>query len=295
MKLFGKAIGLGMAGRFSKSIGAIAALLLAGWAGSASADGFSSLNVGISYLNRERYADAIIWLDKAITAKDLNPDQMHVAYMDRGKAYVQLNRPQEAVADFTAALAIRPDDLDVLLDRSFAYVDAGQPEKAAEDITSAPISTSTIPWVALFRGLVAWELGRYQAASDAFTILADKGYTDGWLWLQLANAKQKKPGTKYPGMTFLDGRKYTSGIPYYWPGPLMFHYAGQRSEQDVFSALEDYYASKTAECQANFYLGELRMAHGDAAGAKTLLQKAVNVCQAGGMEWRMAKFEMKKL
>jgi lipoprotein NlpI len=274
---------------------AIATLLLAAWAGSASADGFSFLNVGIDYLNQERYADAVIWLDKAIGAGDLNPDQKHVAYFDRGQAHVQLDRPEDAAADFTAALAIRPNGLNVLIERSLAYVDAGQPGKAADDMAAAQISTSKIPWVIFNRGLVAWKLGHYQAASEAFSILADKGYTDGWLWLQLANTKQNKPATKYPGMTFADGRKYTSGIPYYWPGPTMSFYAGDKSEEDVLKAMEDGYAPQIMECQGNFYLGEWRLVHGDAAGAKLLLQKAVNACLAGSMEWRTAKFELKRL
>jgi tetratricopeptide (TPR) repeat protein len=274
---------------------AIAALLLAGWAGSASADGFSFLNVGIDYYNQERYADAVTWLDKAIAAGDLNPDQIHVAYLDRGLAYIQLNRPVDAVADFTAVLANRPNDLTVHIERSFAYVDAGQLEKAADDIATAQISTSKILWVIFYRGLVDWEMGRYQAASEEFSYLADKGYSDGWLWLQLANMKQSKPGTKYPGVFSANGRKYISGIPYYWPGPAMSFYAGSSSEADVLKAMEGDFASKRTECEGNFYLGEWHLAHGDAGGAKPLLQKARTACTSGDMEWRVAGFELKKL
>jgi tetratricopeptide (TPR) repeat protein len=274
---------------------AIAALLLAGWAGSASADGFSFLNVGIDYLNQQRYADAVTWLDKAITAGDLNPDQMHVAYLDRGNAHAQLNRPEEAAADFTAALVMRPNDLGIQIERSFVYVAAGQLEKAGDDMAAAQISASKIPSVVMYRGLVEWELGHYQAASEAFSELADKGYADGWLWLQLANIKQDKPGTQYAGIHGPDGIKYTSGIPYWWPGPAMSFYAGSKSEGDVLKAMEDDFASQNTECQGNFYLGEWRLVHSDAGGAKSLLQKAVNACPVQYIEWRMASFELKKL
>ncbi len=273
---------------------AIAVLLLAGWAGSASADGFSFLNVGIDYLNQQRYADAVTWLDKAIAGGDLNPDQMHLAYLDRGQAHAQLNRAQEAAADFTAALAIRQDDLGAQIERSFAYVDAGQFQKAADDMAAAQIGTSKIPRIILYRGLMAWEMGRYPAAAEAFSELADRGYADGWLWLQLANIKQNKAVTKYTGVRLADGSIIISGIPYRWPGPAMSLYAGDKTEDDVLNAMENDFASQSTECQGNFYLGAWRMVHGDAGGAKPLLQKAINACPAGNVEWRMAAFELKK-
>ena len=274
---------------------AIAVLLLAGWAGSASADGFSFLNVGIDYLNQQRYADAVTWLDKAIAAGDLNPDQMHLAYLDRGQARAQLNRPQEAVADFTAALAIRPNDVGAQIQRSFAYLDAGQLEKSADDMAAPQIGTSKIPRIIFHRGLIAWETGRYPAAAEAFSELADRGYADGWLWLQLANTKQNKAVTKYAGVRRADGSIVISGIPYWWPGPAMSLYSGDKTEDDVLKAMESDFASQSTECQGNFYLGAWRLVHGDAGGAKLLLQKAMNACPAGNTEWRMAAFELKKL
>lgn len=271
------------------------AVLLAGLTGPAWADGFGMLNVGIDYLNQQRYADAVTWLDKAIAAGDLNSDQMHVAYLDRGEAHAQLNHADAAAADFTAALALRPDDPEAQLQRSLAYVAAGQAEKAAADIAATNIATSKIPWVILYRGLVAWELGRYPAASEAFAELSDRGYTDGWLWLQLANIKQGKALTKYAGVKRADGTILISGIPYWWPGPLMSFYAGSKTEADVTQGMDGDFASKDAECRGNLFLGEWHLAHGDAGGAKILLDKARNACPAGDIEWQVAGFETKKL
>jgi tetratricopeptide (TPR) repeat protein len=273
---------------------AIAVLLLAGWAGSASADGYSFLNAGIDYLNQQRYGDAVTWLDKAIAAGDLAPDQMHLAYLDRGQAHFQLNQPQEAAADFTAALAIRPNDLGVQIERSFAYVNAGQFEKATAEMAAAPVGTSKIPRIVFDRGLMAWEMGHYPAAAEAFSELADRGYADGWLWLQLANAKQGKAGTKFTGVRLADGSTAISGIPFWWPGPAMSLYAGSKTEDDVLSAMENDFPSQSTECQGNFYLGAWRLVHNDAAGAKPLLQKAIDACPVGNTEWRMATFELKK-
>jgi tetratricopeptide (TPR) repeat protein len=272
-----------------------AGTFLAGWAGSASADGFSSLNVGIDYLNQRRFDDAVTWLNKAIAAKDLNPDQMHLAYVDLGQAHAQLKQPQVAVEDFTAALAIRPDDLSAQVERSFAYLAAGQSQRAMDDMTAAPVGTSKIPRIIFDRGLMAWEMERYPDAAAAFSELADKGYYDGWFWLQLANIKQNKAVTKYSGVHLADGSIVISGIPYRWPGPAMSLYAGDKTESDVLNAMESDFASRNTECQGNFYLGAWRLVHGDAAGAKPLLQKAVDVCEKGNVEERMAVFELKKL
>jgi hypothetical protein len=75
----------------------------------------------------------------------------------------------------------------------------------------------------------------------------------------------------------------------------MSFYAGSKSEADVLKAMEGDFASRSTECQGNLYLGEWRLVHGDAGGAKPFLQKAVNACQAGNIEWRMANFELKKI
>jgi lipoprotein NlpI len=72
-------------------------------------------------------------------------------------------------------------------------------------------------------------------------------------------------------------------------------YAGNQTEDDVLKAMENDFASQSMECQGDFYLGAWRLVHGDAGGAKSLLQKAVKACHAGNVEGRMAAFELKNL
>jgi tetratricopeptide (TPR) repeat protein len=115
---------------------ALAAAIWVAWAMQAICAGYNNLNVGIDYLNQGRDADAIIWLDKALAAADMVPDQVAVARMDRGIAYINSGEPQKAIADFTAALVLRPGDFKLLSDRSFAYVAAKQPELALADIAT---------------------------------------------------------------------------------------------------------------------------------------------------------------
>lgn len=277
-----------------------AMLALAVGAAPAVGSGYSLLNAGIDYFNQERYADAITWFDKAIAAGDLTPDQLHVAHMDRGIAYSQTDQPDKAITDFDAAIAIRPDDVLTIENRAFAYIAAGQPDKALLNLSALQKTFSGDASLGFARGLVNWQLGRYDDAAAAFSPIAEEGYTSAWLWLQLANIKQGKPETIYSAPIYtaaapIEWRKYRHGIPYDWPGPLMSFYFGDQSEDDVVKAVTGKSESEASVCEANFYRAEWHLVHGDPAGAKPMMQRAADDCPRNYIEWRMAKFELKNL
>jgi lipoprotein NlpI len=273
----------------------LAMLTLAVGAAPAVGAGYNLLNVGIDFFNQERYTEAITWLDKAIAAGDLSPDQLHVAHMDRGIAYSQTDQPEKAITDFDAAIAIRPDDALTIENRAFAYVAADHPDKALLDLVALKKSAPDNVSFDIARGLVDWQLGRYDDAAAAFSPMAEYGYYSAWLWLQLANIKQGKPVTIYSVRVPSGGGIYRQGIPYDWPGPLMSFYFGNQSEDDVLNAVNGKSESEASVCEANFYLAEWHLVHGDSAGAKSMMQKAAEDCPRNYIEWRMAKFELKNL
>jgi hypothetical protein len=61
----------------------------------------------------------------------------------------------------------------------------------------------------------------------------------------------------------------------------------------VFDEAKDYGDSQN--CEAFFYSAEWRLIHGDAAGAKPMLQKAVSQCPKDKIEPLMARYELVKL
>lgn len=63
------------------------------------------LNVGISFLNQESFADATVYFDKAIALDGNNP----LGYYYRGLALLQLEKKAEAKADLEKVIAMAPD------------------------------------------------------------------------------------------------------------------------------------------------------------------------------------------
>lgn len=276
---------------------ALLTVILAVCTGSARGTGYDFLNVGIDYYNQERYADAVIWLDKAIAAGDLVPDQQHVALVDRGVSHAALGHNDPAIADFTAALAIQPDEMLVLANRSFAYVAAGQPDKALEDLSLLQKKKPNDDLIGFQAGLVNWQLGRYKAAAASFTPAAENdGNPYAWLWLQLANVKLGQPITPFHLNNYaVAGVHIRKADPrYVWPGPILSLFAGEKGEDSVITAVKTQGNSEGAACEANFYLAEWRKLHGDAEGAAPLMARAAAECPNGYIELPMAKFEMRK-
>jgi lipoprotein NlpI len=275
------------------------ALAAAVWAASAMpaiCAGYNNLNVGIDYLNQGRNVDAITWLDKALAAGDLVPDQIAVARMDRGIAYTNSGEPEKAIADFTAALAIRPGDFMLLSDRSFAYVSANQPEKALADIATLQADKPANIGLSFQRGLVEWQIGRYGDAETAFAKVADAGQSYGWLWQQIAKLKQGGAAAAYrPPQFDVIGLHYKGQVQNGWPAQVIALYAGEHDEAYVLSALGQEDVSAGMTCEGNFYVAEWRLLHGDTAGGKPLMEKAASDCPAEYVELRMAKFELEKL
>jgi tetratricopeptide (TPR) repeat protein len=115
----------------------ILALTLIALATPAAGDGYSLLNIGIQYANDEAWDNAILWLGKAIDAGDLLPDQMRAARYNRAKAYAASGRSGTAIPDFDAALALTPDDVEILTERAFAYVADSHGDQALADLKKA--------------------------------------------------------------------------------------------------------------------------------------------------------------
>ncbi|HEV2201190.1 MAG TPA: tetratricopeptide repeat protein [Bryobacteraceae bacterium] len=88
---------------------------------------------GVRLIQATRYEQAILNFDRAI---ELKPDFAD-AYRMRGRAYVAVGKPDEAIPDFTKVAVLRPADATVLVDRGFAYLDKKDWAKARADASRA--------------------------------------------------------------------------------------------------------------------------------------------------------------
>jgi lipoprotein NlpI len=274
----------------------LAALLIAAGTVPVHAGGYTFLNIGINVLNQGRYAEAIPWFDKALAAGDLVPDQAHVARLDRGMARAETGDYARAAEDFTAALVLRPDAIPTLMLLAYAHIGAGENDKAIAEIARLKEKGASGYRIRYDSGLLEWALARYAEAGEDFGAAAGEGYTYAWLWQQMVNLKLGKPVGAYRGMSVvIPGQHRRLKIRTGWPGTVVDFYLGNASEQDVFDAVGEATAQVGRACEANFYVAEWRLLHGDAAAARPLLEKAAQDCPSEYEEKRMSLLELKKL
>jgi tetratricopeptide (TPR) repeat protein len=89
--------------------------------------------------------------------------------LHQGRLLVALDRPQEAEAEFAAAVALRPDDPGVWQTRARLFVKLGRMEQAAADLVHAQTLKTADPKSWVETGRVLAEMGEHDKADAAFT------------------------------------------------------------------------------------------------------------------------------
>lgn len=300
---------------------ALAVLLLTGWAGTALASSYDELNAGIQLYNLEQWKDAITAFDKALTANDLAPSLQFIAHYDRGQAHLHLAQFDQAIADYSAGLTLRPGEADVLIGRALAYgstrkldlagqdidkviaarpalgaaydirvilrLRSGQIDKARDDMRTLLKLPPANSASRLKIGIVKWETGQISDAEDDFSHEASHGPNNiyAWLWYALTQARQGKnvPRRALPDYDLAK-----------WPGPIVNFFLGSAEMDTVFVAAAQGEAQATVGqvCEANFYVGEWLLWKHDPDGAKPLISKAANVCPGAFVEWMPAQMDL---
>jgi lipoprotein NlpI len=262
----------------------LAALLLAVSVRAAVCAGYDALNVGIQYANDQAWDNAILWLGKALDSGDLLPDQVRAAHYNRARALAASGKPGAAIPDFNDALALTPDDIQILTERAFAYVADGHGDQALADLRTVHEKRPKNIRIDYLIGLVNWVVGRPDDAAIAFADAMKESKSQyAWLWLRLSDTKRKDE-------IDADGVFLST---YYWPGPLVDLYRAKKDEAEVFDRVKEY--GDNENCQAIFFIAEWRLVHADKAGAKAMMQRAVSDCPNDNIEPMLARLELSKL
>ncbi len=102
-------------------------------------------------------------------------------FFNRGRAYVLLGRPQEAIRDFDAAISLNASDAQAYAFRGDARLLTGDRQGAYADYGQAAQADPSYADAFLRRGKIAWEAGqRAQAAADLRRAY-ELGAQDAWL------------------------------------------------------------------------------------------------------------------
>ena len=296
----------------------LAALLLA--PGPAFCAGYDDLNAGIAARNQADWANAIASFDKALAAGDLVPDQQYIAHFDRAQAHAARRELDAAIADLSTCLEVRPEDKIARLNRGTIYADNGNPAAAAEDLDAVIAAdpdylpaygararlyeTQGEPAkeladlqaiqsrdkknkaIGLEIGIAEFQLGQTEQAAALFAQgPGNPGYA--WLWLAMTNLKQGKP---VPSDAPRLGKDQ-------WPYDIVQAFLGKETEEaaraSIAAANVDIAGKQGRICEADFYFGEWRLLHGDAAGGRPLIEKAARTCPTAFIERSAAIAETK--
>ena len=118
--------------------------------------GLHFANVGSPEIAYEYFSDCI-------DCKSENAE----AFVDRGLALIQMNRPLDAIMDLDIAIGLDNSQYEAFLNRGVAYLNSGQPEKALHDLERAldMAPENALCWLNV--GLANFDLGRFELATSS--------------------------------------------------------------------------------------------------------------------------------
>ncbi|MCE6950473.1 tetratricopeptide repeat protein [Cereibacter sphaeroides] len=125
------------------------------------------LALGDALRREERYADAVAAYDAAIARVEAPERQHWPLYYSRGICHERLSHWAEAEADFRKALALNPDEPQVLNYLGYSFVDRGQ--NLEEALSMIERAVAARPESGYIIDSLAWayfRLGRYQDAVE---------------------------------------------------------------------------------------------------------------------------------
>jgi hypothetical protein len=128
-----------------------------------------------------RYTDpnkAKDYWDKAIAA---NP-KMAEAYNNRGLAFYNLERHQQAINDFSQAIRMKPQYADAFNNRGNAYYALDQYAKAEADFNKSLELKPKYAKALLNRGLAYFQMNKREESCKDFRRACDLGDCDGLQW-----------------------------------------------------------------------------------------------------------------
>jgi len=232
-------------------------------------------------------------LDKALAGDRLPPTARGQLLMRRAIQLDNLDHALEAERSLTQALALLPDDPEVL---AAAAVNASQRRDDAQAIALADRGLAQQPGdvhLHMLRARALYETGRFEEARgdvlEALKQAMGDQATYARLWLALL--------TKRLGGDVNAALKSQPGSPATtWPQPILETLLGQRTEAEARSA-----AAKPSDqalgqqCELAYFLGEWQLLDGQREAARRLFQQSVDTGVTEFTEFQLARRQLDRL
>lgn len=272
-----------------------AALFLAACTGAAFAAAYDDFSRGVNANNRGDADAAISSFSAALAAGDLAPGYVPNARFGRARAYLQKDKCAEALSDLDEVIKLKADNIDAHVLRGAANACVNKPDAALADFNAA---IGLRPSAALYEAVARfqWNYGYFPQAAEGYAQAAKLAAKDNphrpftLLWYAVS---ADRAGT-------LDQVKFAADVTKLdvddWPAPLLDLYRGKMSVDKVYheAASRDAQTATNQKCEADFYIGEWQLARKNEVAAKPLLQQAVSECPHNFIEYFAAQVELKR-
>jgi tetratricopeptide (TPR) repeat protein len=138
---------------------------------------------GVTYFQMERYEEALADFTRIIelAPDELNPDDV-LYFAIRGEIYLRMERYEEALADFDQAIELKPDDAWAIADRGETCIQMERYEEALADLNQAIELDPDYAWAFVCRGVTHRLMGRYEEALADFNRAIELDPNDWYLY-----------------------------------------------------------------------------------------------------------------
>jgi PQQ-dependent catabolism-associated CXXCW motif protein len=202
------------------------------------------------------YDGAIGDFEKAI---ELGADKS-TAYDNLGKVYFAKHDFERAIEEYGKAIALQPDDGNALSGQAWAEIYAKRIEAAIAHLTAALKLEESYPYHAIWLHMARMRAG-------------------------LVNREELAANTEK-----IDRSR--------WPWPVIALFLGASAPEMIHIAARSVGTTSERDdqlCEADFYLGFHRLANGERAEARRLLEAVVNTCPRHNTEYQLGRIELERL
>lgn len=244
---------------------------------------------GRAYSGLGKFQPAIADFDAALRLNPLSAS----AYNYRGAARHARGEFALAVEDYGRAIELFPNYAEVHRNRGTSHHFLGNTDRAVADYSTAVALNPWNPEPVALRGLVHYQRGDYAQAAADFERVERMGfpykYLPLWRYLAAQRVRQDARDALSDAASWLDGGE--------WPAPLIAAYLGLEPAERAVAAARAAPATARALrlCEANYYLGELSLLHGERGRAADLFRASIAAGAALAVERLMASAALQRM
>ena len=196
-----------------------------------------------------------------------------------------------ALVDYNQAIRLNPNSSMEFNDRGNIWMDKNDFDRAIADYDQAIQLDTNYAKAYYNRGVARFNNREWVVASEDFARMHEFDSKDAYavLWQALAGIHQQ--GSGWAQRLAADAL----GLSQDWPMPMVRLYEGQITGDQMLAEAGDTTAQPERRCEVEFYLGEWKLAHGQAQEGAAYLKNAQSTCPHFYAEYETAVVELKRL